>query len=339
MLLCDGNDVSALVLTVGESTTPRAIASIDRQTMPPAATIIHEGAGKCHEKFNAGVASISTRFFVQVDADMVLDRDCIEILRNGMADAVGAVYGRLRDPMEGRIVGIKLFRTECFKTIGFRDCISPDSDFVNHMANVGWSKVFALRFTDGVPATWHTVADHLPDYTIDYTYNKYLVMGMRDRYWKRIRSVKNRLRRLHMVGHPYAIVAQIALVRGIFIEECRDVMGRRFECPVRAMLEDEGEVGFAGNVTDDRRCRLYAGDTLPAVFKRFFRRGAKMAKSGAPAMFRSYFTGLGKQPHKLAWIAQIGLCRGFFSRNVPDVRIAADIAMIRENYSQGSKIA
>jgi hypothetical protein len=45
---------------------------------------------------------------VQVDADMVLDPDCFERLRQAMDDDVGMAVGALRDPLLGPIAGVKI---------------------------------------------------------------------------------------------------------------------------------------------------------------------------------------------------------------------------------------
>src|SRR5688500_11923456 len=103
------SDVTALVLSIGEDTTERAIASVQRQTLAVAETIIVRGISPFHRAFNHGARRIRTPFFMQVDADMILDETCVADLRRAMVDGVGMVVGHLCDPMLGRIVGIKLF--------------------------------------------------------------------------------------------------------------------------------------------------------------------------------------------------------------------------------------
>jgi cellulose synthase/poly-beta-1,6-N-acetylglucosamine synthase-like glycosyltransferase len=124
------NDVSAVVLTVGEPSTAEAIESLHRQTVPLRDIIVVRDVTPFHKALNAGAARVKTRFFVQVDADMILDPRCVAALRSGMHRRAGIVVGRLRDALTQDVVGIKLFRTVCFESTVFRDSISPDTDFV-----------------------------------------------------------------------------------------------------------------------------------------------------------------------------------------------------------------
>src|SRR5262249_15375726 len=123
------NDVTALVLSIGEAYTERAIASVRRQTRPAADIVVVRGIHPFHRALNEGARRVHTPFFVQVDADMVLDATCIADLRACIADGVGIVVGHLRDPLQRRTVGIKLFRTCCFEAVQFMDSLSPDTDF------------------------------------------------------------------------------------------------------------------------------------------------------------------------------------------------------------------
>ena len=66
-------DVTAVVFTIGEPYLPRALASLERQSLPPAAIVRVEHVSPFHRAFNAGVARVRTDFFVHVDADIILD--------------------------------------------------------------------------------------------------------------------------------------------------------------------------------------------------------------------------------------------------------------------------
>src|SRR5919198_180508 len=103
-------DVGAVVLTLGESTTARAVACLRAQTLPIEQVAVVEGVTPFHRALSAGVDAVSTPFFLQVDADMVLDRDCAAQLRATMAPTVGIVAGSLRDPLMRKVGAIKLFR-------------------------------------------------------------------------------------------------------------------------------------------------------------------------------------------------------------------------------------
>lgn len=121
------SDVTAVLFTIGEPYAARAVDSVRRQTQP-AADLVVVGASESpfHRAFNAAAAQVRTQFFLQVDADLVLDADCIAGLRACMSDELGVVTGRLRDPLLGRIGAVRLFRTTCFERLAFPDTISPD---------------------------------------------------------------------------------------------------------------------------------------------------------------------------------------------------------------------
>src|SRR2546421_10917476 len=66
------SDITAVVLTVGEGTTDRAIASVRRQTLPPRQILVIEEVTPFHRALNLASSRVVTPLFVQVDADMVL---------------------------------------------------------------------------------------------------------------------------------------------------------------------------------------------------------------------------------------------------------------------------
>src|SRR4030095_8543618 len=151
------SDVTAVLFTIGEPYADRAVASVRAQTVPVADLVVVGAAeSPFHRAFNAGARQARTEFFLQVDADLVLDPDCVEGLRACMRDETGLVTGRLRDPLLGRIGAVRLFRTACFERQGFPDTISPDTDFVAAIEAAGWRRLDALRHRPGPRELWHT---------------------------------------------------------------------------------------------------------------------------------------------------------------------------------------
>src|SRR5437763_598224 len=117
------SDVCAVVLTLGEQTTGRALRSLEAQTLPVEEVVIVDGVRPFHRAFNDGADRVPTPFFVQVDADMVLDPACVEVLRSAMAPRIGIAVGALRDPLMGKIAGVKMFRRSCLETLPLRDTV------------------------------------------------------------------------------------------------------------------------------------------------------------------------------------------------------------------------
>ena len=208
-------DVTAVVLSTGEPTTQDAIDSVNQQSLPTHEVIVVRDLAPFHKALNAGAAQVQTPFFVQVDADMILDRHCVAALRRSMRPRVGIAVGRLRDALIGQIVGVKLFRTACFKDTSFEDTIAPDSDFGDDIARAGWS----TDYIGQLGSSWVTFGEHRPDYTPLYTYRKFLLEGARYRYRQKPEGFRWHFGVLEASSHPSALIAQTALTEGLFLGE------------------------------------------------------------------------------------------------------------------------
>ena len=219
------SDITAVVLSIGEETTARAIESAARQRLPPKEIITVRNVSPFYKAMNFGASRVTTEFFVQVDSDMILDDNCLEDLRACMREEVGLVLGSLRDPLMGRIGWVKMFRTQCFKAVQYKDLVSQDLVFKDDIAKIGWNTVVAIRPLSGAPSEfWHTFGEHRPAYTPHYTYSKYLVKGRKYRYRKALPSMQWHIKRLIRSAHPMALIAEIALAHGIFIRKEQDLL-------------------------------------------------------------------------------------------------------------------
>jgi hypothetical protein len=210
------DDITVVALTIGEPYLERALASAVRQTLPPAATVVVRGVTPFHRALNHGAAQVRTPFFVQLDADVVLDDTCLAELRSLMTDNVSITSGLLRDPIVGRTTGVRLYRTACFGDVQIRDSISPDMDFTDDTARLGWIRRCVLRWPSADRDAWHTVGEHRPDYTPLYTYSKFRLEGVRARYRRRERRAELMLQRLWASRHPASAMALIAMAHGFF---------------------------------------------------------------------------------------------------------------------------
>jgi hypothetical protein len=102
------SDITAIVLTIGEETTDCAIDSLKRQTVLPEEIIVIRNVTPFHKALNLGVSKVRAEFFIQVDADMILDENCLEDLRERMTENVGIAMGQLRDSIQKlRIAGYR----------------------------------------------------------------------------------------------------------------------------------------------------------------------------------------------------------------------------------------
>jgi asparagine synthase (glutamine-hydrolysing) len=316
----DTDDVSAVVLTTGEPTTQGAIDSLRRQTAPLSDIIVVRDVTPFHKAINAGAAQVKTTFFVQVDADMVLDDHCVAALRKGMRRDVGIVVGHLRDPLIGQVVGIKLFRTAVFQATMFQDSISPDTDFVADIARAGWKTVYVGEKSSGSDQ-WATYGEHRRDYSLRYTYRKYLIEGCRYRYCQKASAARWHFAQLGASLHPSALAAQIGLARGIFLEKITDQLGRSevdddFVQLARflsgpATAEGESDPDRAGHDMSPRE-RFHA----------HYRLGAELGRANDVQAFKRCLERL--NDGEGGWITKIALCKGLFAQREDEAAITAD---------------
>lgn len=297
------SDVTAVLLTIGEPYVARARASLAAQTAPPAAIVEIAGVAPFHRALNAGIARVRTAYFVQVDADVVLDPNALADLRACMTPHVGLVIGRLRDPLRGRIEAVKLYRTEAAAAQPCPDSISPAVELLSSMTARGWLTLHALADGPGPPALRHTFGDHLPDYTPLYTFTKFRILGARHRHWRTGHRLRRLCAILHASGHPAAAIAQAAAAVGVFWEESRDALrpctpSDEF-ARIAALLDGPLSATPLPVLPDARQ-----------AFVDHHRLGAALARANDAGGFRGRFAALAGTPDFVAWVALVGLCRG-----------------------------
>jgi len=321
-------DVTAVVLTLGEQTTQRALRSVEGQSLAPEEIIVVADTIPFHAALNRGALQVKSAYFVQVDSDMVLDEDCFQMLRKCMAPNTGVAAGHLRDPLMGRVCCVKMFRRECFDKVQFKDSISPDTDFVNDISQYGWNLVYALRFSHDAKALWHTFGEHSPNYTPQYTYSKYLMEGGRYRHRSDLGGLLWHLGQLRNSTHSAALVAQIAMAHGVFSAEEKDLLGSPMAdtglCLLMDFLSCEGE------------CDIEKLDVLPLltsqpreVLRRFLLLGMDLRKRGSPKPFRHCMDILSESDHALAWVARVGVCHGLLTQSFNRARFDEDYHLLR----------
>ncbi len=215
-------DVTGLVLTVGEKTTGEAIKRLREQTVPCKEIVVVENVKPFHKAINQGISKVKTPFFIQCDADMLLDPDCIETMQTFIKDDIGVVIGYLSDELLGTIQAVKMFRTECFDKVKFPDSISPDTNCILRICEMGWKFVFASRDRRRFGHPPYVFGCHKPEYTPLYTFEKFKLEGSRIRYRGVFREFTSCLEQLKNSKHPMATIALIGLCHGLFMEDKKD---------------------------------------------------------------------------------------------------------------------
>jgi len=313
--------VTAVVLTTGEATTEQAIESLRAQTLAVDETIIVRDVRPFHQALNAGVRQVTTPYFIQVDSDMVLDRQCVAILRRAMRADVGIAVGHLRDPMVQQVVGIKLFRTECFGNHGFRNSISPDTDFVEQIGKAGWRTVYVGRRPLSRSNHWRTIGEHRPDYSPAYTYRKYLMEGERYRYRNAMGGLRERLETLEHSTHPSAIYATVGLARGFFRQTGVDALGRQFGDHEFARLDAFFRTP-SPPVADDTQPLLPAEAPIAERFVDYFRFGQKAFLRGDVLAFRHCMQDLQTSGAADNWLLLLAVCQGLLATSLDEEKNA-----------------
>ena len=322
-------EISALLLSLEEPSVERALASIRRQKSPFADVVRVEGVRPFHRALNDGAARVKTDHFVQVDADMILDEDCVERLAASIRPEVGAIIGMLRDPLYGRVQAIKLFRTAEVTRIGFGDSISPDTDFLDHMETEGRCTVYSIRHETELAAAWHTFGEHRPDYQPLGTFEKNKRDG-RIRHRGEAASARFHLDLLHRSAHPYALIAQVGIAHGLFLDwegDRQDGVDRGGD-DFRRLSELLARTGerrgaFRARVADAAAAAALVG-SAERVFKSSYSRGAALSAVRDGAAFVTALDARHRVRHPWAWLAQAALCRGLFAGIVPDASAEGD---------------
>jgi len=249
-------EVTALVLTVGEKTTEEAIRRLREQTVPCSEIVVVRNVTPFHKAINQGISQVKTPFFLQCDADMLLDPDCIETMQKFIRDDVAVLIGYLSDELLGTVQAVKMFRTECFEKVKFSDSISPDTDCINHLNKMGWKFVFVSRGEERYGHAPDVLGTHKPEYTPLYTFEKFKLEGSRIRYRGVFQEFTSCLEKLKNSQHPMALIALIGLCHGLFREARKDMLrphssSKDFELLEKFMTSMNTEnVAFA--ITKDR---------------------------------------------------------------------------------------
>ena len=324
------SDITAIILTIGEETTQRAIYSAKNQTLPPEEIIIINNITPFHRALNLGASKVKTEFFIQVDSDMILDENCLEDLRKCIVKNTGIAVGHLRDPLIGRVSSIKMFRKECFERVQFKNSISPDTDFRHDIWQHGWTTVYALRFfCKSNKKLWHTFGEHRPNYTPHYTFSKYLLEGRRYRYMKDLGGLIWHLGELKNSDHSVSLIAQVAMAHGIFTVEEKDLLNPYLKNEDFGFLERFMTSAGSYNLNKLEILHFYIFNPKK-MFKKYYKLGINLKRANAFPAFKYCMDILNKSHDYFSWMAKIGLCHGLFPEDYSEDTFNKEYDMLNE---------
>jgi len=328
------HDITAIVLTTGEKTTQKAIDSIHRQTVVPEEIIIVRNVSPFHKAINYGASRVNTKYFVQVDSDMILDDNCLECLLMCMDEKTGVSIGYLQDEIAGVINGVRMVRTECFNNNYYRNLPNTENRFLMDTLNDGWRIRYALYYNNsnnGIRYP-HTVGYHKPKYTPLYTYSRYFFNGFKLGLRKEIAYLKLWIYNIFGGDHDYSIIAKAAFSNGLFstIKTDKDILTPDL---YRTRTKDyEFLCDFVSECNNYNHKEIEIAsvfsETPDQIFGYFYELGMKIRKNWSVNSL-NYFLGLLNQiGDESKWLAKIALCRGIFVKSNIDEQIKKDFELI-----------
>jgi hypothetical protein len=320
--------VSAVVLSLGEPFISRALDSLATQSIPLDDVVVIEHVSPFSRAINDGARRVRTPFFVQVDADMILDPACIETLLAHMRPDTGIVVGELRDALMGQVVGVKLFRTACFQEGGMPDSVSPDTEFGASLRDRGWQTEY-VSGTAGGPRP--TLGEHRPDYSPAYTYRKYLIEGARIRDRGAKHGLFWRMGVLEESRHPLAALAQMAFAHGLFLTFERDELRPVPKAPQCDALESLLAIETRDADPAPELGPLLREGTLREIFRRFASTGRAMGRNQTGGTCLDVFNSLtGVRWNPRALVAKVALSHGVLMDESDVSRLPADERALRD---------
>lgn len=315
--------ITAIVLTTGEDTTVKAIDSLKKQTLVPDQIIVVEYISPFHKAINYGASRVQTKFFVQVDADMILNENCLESLMSCMDKKTGISIGYLEDEIAGMVNGVRLVRTDCFRKNNYGDSINPESRFIIDTLNDGWVVRYALNcgtYKNGNKYP-NSLGYHKPSCSPLYTYSRYFFLGGKLNHRKDLIYLKLWIDNLFNNDHEYSIFAKLGLSNGLFF--CYENHDIHTPDLYRNDTEDYNIVKkFLA--TDDYiesgkiDMGIVPGSSGEDTFRRFYELGSSISKIGSKKSLIDYLKLLRSCGHENSWMARIAMCRGIISSNPCD---------------------
>jgi hypothetical protein len=182
---------------------------------------------------------------------------------------------------------------------------------VEDIQRLGWTTVYALKYSGDSPAELHILGEHRPDYTPHYTFCKYMREGAKARYRKAGDGFRSVFRQLRSSAHEAATIATIAAAHGIFVREERDLYGPFEQSEGFGFLERFLNAPETNGHAPAVHGELVQKD-LREGFKRSYHLGILLRRCDNSSTFMAYMRELGQERSIAAWVALVGLCHGLF---------------------------
>lgn len=113
------NDITAVVITCGETTYDQCLSSVNSQTVPVEVKTVRD-VHPLSASLDAALDCCDTKWLLMVDADTLLKPHCIQIMSRYLKPGTGMVVANLYDKVYGVIGFLRLIDAETLKNHNFR---------------------------------------------------------------------------------------------------------------------------------------------------------------------------------------------------------------------------
>lgn len=227
----NGSDIEAFLITTGERTELEAYNSIVQQSVPVKKITVLRDIRGIHNSLNAMQEKIKSEYFIKVDADMILHRNCVRLLYRILKKNPGlyAVQGYLKDPLLGKIWGIHMFRSSYVKDYRYQNTIGTDAEFEKAMERKGYRQIKYKK----------VLGIHHLEYTHMEIKQRFIREGEKIIFFKNINRLKSDIRHLIKLikkGRRDAFYALVYIYVGL-IKRGRNE--KDFSCYSRDTLDED----------------------------------------------------------------------------------------------------
>jgi hypothetical protein len=176
--------ITAAILTVDPSLSlPACLESVRSQNLPPCTVEVIRNVSPFSRASQEALDRITTEYYVQVDDDMVLHPTCFERLFFLMETEPHCAQSvaQLSDPVFGTLTGVKMYRTEPVRSVGFFP-LRGEKGCERHMTE----QLQALGYVTARSRSIEGI--HHPEYSAQDMYWKFHFLGEQLRYYPDTRS-------------------------------------------------------------------------------------------------------------------------------------------------------
>ncbi len=159
-------DLTVCLFTVGEPLLEKCLEALEAQTLKPKYIETIKNVAPLDRAFAQGFSRVKTKYYVSLDADMVLFPYALWFLYSKILTAPDAfeAIARLEDPFMGQIEGIRIYNHPLVEQMGgFPDSCGPERRLMTEAKRFKYKRLYY----------YDTVGLHHPQYTVDEIFWKF----------------------------------------------------------------------------------------------------------------------------------------------------------------------